>query len=75
MVISIIDEKMVSQPEVEQDLDQRTLKVQELFKFKSVYDQMDFNSKQRLAITKAILELKDSTESVNFVERRTRKNS
>lgn len=35
---------------------------------------MDFNSKQRLVITKATLELTDSTESVNFVERRIGKN-
>lgn len=36
---------------------------------------MDFDSKQRLAITKAILELTDSAEGVNLVEKRTRKNN
>lgn len=73
-MISAIDEEMVSQLVVEQDLDQKALKVQELFKFKSFYDQMDFSSKQRLATTKAILELTDSTEIVNFFERRIGKN-
>lgn len=38
MMISTIDEETDSQPEVEPDLDQRVLKVQELFKFKSFYD-------------------------------------
>lgn len=33
---------------------------------------MDFNSKQRLGITKPILQLTDSTESVNVVERQKR---
>lgn len=42
-MISATDEEMVSQSEDEQDLDQRALKVQELFKFKIFYDQMDFN--------------------------------
>lgn len=74
-MISAIDEEMVSQPEVEQDLEQKALKVQELFKFKRLYDQMDFNSKQMLAIKKAIIELIVSTKNVNFVERRTWKNS
>lgn len=36
---------------------------------------MDFNSKQRRAITKAIMELTDSTEGMNFVEKRTGKNN
>lgn len=75
MMISAIDEEIVSQPEVEPDLDQRALKVQELFKFKSFYDQMDFSSKQRLAITKTIMELTESTESANLVEGRLEKNN
>lgn len=66
---------MVSQPEDEQDRDRRALKVQKLFKFKSFYDQMDFNSKQRLAITKAIMELTNFTEDVNLIEKRTKKNN
>lgn len=36
---------------------------------------MDFNSKQRLAITKAIMKLTDSTEGVNFAEKRGGKNN
>lgn len=74
-MISAMDEEMVSQSEDEQDLDQRALKVQELFKFKSFYDQMDFNSKQRLAITKAIMELTNSTEDMNLIEKTTGKNN
>lgn len=75
MMVSVVDKEMVSQPEDEPDLDQRALKVQELFKFKSFYDQMDFISKQRLAITKAIVELTDSMESANLFERRLGKNN
>lgn len=36
---------------------------------------MDFDSKQRIAITKAILELTDSIEGVNLIEKRTRKSN
>lgn len=43
MMISVIDEKIIPQPEVELDLGQRGQKVQDLFKFKSFYDQMEFN--------------------------------
>lgn len=46
----------------EPDLDQMAQGVQNLFKFKNFYDQMDFSSKQRLAITEN-------------VEKRTRRNN
>lgn len=68
-----IDEETISQLEVELDLDQRAQKVQDLFEFKSLYDQMDFNPEQNLAITKAIIKLKDSTEDSNLVERKPRR--
>lgn len=44
------------QPKGELDLDCTAQQVQDLFKFKSIYDQMDFNADQRLVITKAIIE-------------------
>lgn len=75
MMISSADEELTMLSEEELSLDQRALKVQELFKFKSFYDHMDFNSKQRLAIAKAIMKLTDSTEGVNPVEKRIGRNS
>lgn len=75
MMVSCVDEEMIPQPEEESDLDQRALKVQELFKFNSFYNQMDFSPRQRLAITKAIMDLTGSTERVNFVEKRAGKNN
>lgn len=70
-----LDEEMAPQLEDEEDLDQRVSKVQGLFKFKSFYNQMDFDSKQRVAITKAIMKLANSREGVNLVEKRTGKNN
>lgn len=69
MMISTLDEEMAPQPEDEEDLDQRASKVQGLFKFKNFYDQMDLNLKQRIAITKAIMKLTDSTEGVTFLRK------
>lgn len=75
MMISAMNEEIISQPEVEPDLDQRMQKVQGLFKFKSFYDQMDFNSEQILAIRKAIIELTDYSKSLNLDEKKPRRNS
>lgn len=74
-MVSCVGEEVNAQSEEEVDLDQRALKVQELFKFKSFYDQIDFNFKQRLAITKAIMELTNPMENIILVEGRTKKNS
>lgn len=51
MIISVTEEEIDPQSEIEPDLDQMAQKVQDLLKFKSFYDQMDFNPEQRLAIT------------------------
>lgn len=40
------------QLELEPDLDKMAQPIRALFKFKDFYNQMDFNPKQRLAITK-----------------------
>lgn len=45
MMVSCVGEEVNAQSEEEVDLDQRAMKVQELFKFKSFQDQMDFNFK------------------------------
>lgn len=66
MMISAIDEETIPQPEVNSDLDQRAQRFK-VYSNKSSYGQMDFNLEQRLAITKAIIELADSTEVSNLV--------
>lgn len=66
-MVSISDEEMISQPEIEPDLNQMAQKVQGPFKFKRFYDQLDFNS-QQLVITKAIIELTDPSKNSNLVK-------
>lgn len=48
-------------------------RIQHLYIFKHFYDQLDFSSEQRLAITKSIVELTDPTKSCDLVEGRTRR--
>lgn len=57
--------------EDEPDLDKMEW-VQNLFKFKHFYDQMDFVPEQRLAITKSIIELTDPSMSCGLVEKSSR---
>lgn len=59
----------------EPKLDKMALKVKSLFKFKHLYDQMDFNPDQRLAITKSIKELTDPLENHGLIKSRSRRNS
>lgn len=55
------------QPDVELDLDH--MAEQEIFlSLKAFYDQMDFSADRRLAITKAIIELIDSSGGSHLVE-------
>lgn len=54
------------------DIDQVAGRIQHLHKFKHFYNQMDFNSEQRLAITKSLIELTDPAESCDMVEGRPR---
>lgn len=54
--------------EGEPSTDDMTQRVQNSFKFRIFYDQMDFNSEQRLAITKIILELTDPTGDINLAD-------
>lgn len=61
------------QHEGEPDIDRIAQWVQNLFKFKHYYDQMDFSPKQRLAISKSIIQLTDPSGSYGFVENRPRK--
>lgn len=49
--------------EGEPDPDGMAQKVDNLFKFKKCYDQMDFNIEQRLAITKDIIKLIDPSDA------------
>lgn len=60
------------QPEGKLDLDKMAQRVQNLFKFERFYDQM---VKQRLAITKCIIELADPLESYGLFKRRVKRNS
>lgn len=66
---------MIMQPEDEPDLEKMAHRVQNLFKFKSFYDYIDFSLEQRLAIIKAIIMLTDPSGSSNIVERRSRRNN
>lgn len=56
--------------EGELDLDRIAQQVQNLFKFRNFYDHMNFNAQQRLAITKAIIELIDSFGGSDLTQRR-----
>lgn len=56
-------------PESEPKLNRMDQRVQNLFKFKQFYDQMDFNSNQRLAITKVIIELTGSSGGSGLAQR------
>lgn len=47
------------QPKGKPYLDRMAQQMQNFFKFKNFYDQMDFSGHQRLAIRKAITELND----------------
>lgn len=59
----------------EPNLDKMTKKVQHLHKSKRFYEQIEFNSEQKLAITKSIIKLTDPIESCQLVERRSRRRS
>lgn len=61
--------------EEERNLDRMVEWVQNLFKFKHFYDQMDFSLKQRLAINKSIVELTDLSKSCELVEKRSIRDS
>lgn len=56
-------------PESEPKLNRMDQRVQNLFKFKQFYDQMDFNSNQRLAITKVIIDLIGSSGGSGLAQR------
>lgn len=64
------DEDTTMQFQGEPDLNKMAQWVQNLFKFKNLYDQMDFHLEQRLAIMKAIIELTDPPRNSNLVESR-----
>lgn len=49
--------------------------VQNLLKFKDFYDQIDFNSQKRLAMTKSTIALTDPKGNCGLVESRLRRNS
>lgn len=66
---------MIMKHEGDLDLDQMTQRLQNLFKFKNFYDQVDFNREQMLTIMKAIIELTNMLGSSNLVESRTRRNN
>lgn len=67
-----IDEDTPMKPEGEFDLDKMTLRVQNLFRFKHFYDQMDF-IQSKLAITKSITELTNPSGNCSLIENRSRK--
>lgn len=54
-------------PEDEPNLDSMAQKVHNLFKLKILYNQMDFAVGQHLAITKAIIELTNSSGGSGFL--------
>lgn len=71
MMASIIkkDEENTLRPVVKPDLDRISQWVQNRFKFKNFYDQMDFSPKQSLAITNAIIELIIPLGNSNLVKK------
>lgn len=54
MDVEIVEQKV---SEAEPDLDRVAQQDQNFFKFRNFYEQMDFTTGQRLAITKAIIKL------------------
>lgn len=66
-----IEGDVPTQPEGESDLDKMAQQVQNLFNIINFYDQMNFNSKQRLAITKDITELIDPSRSSGLAKKRS----
>lgn len=58
--------------EGEPDFDCVAQHVQSSLQFKTVYNQMDFSAEQRLAITKAIIELTDLSAGLDLAKRRLR---
>lgn len=65
-----VEENVTVQPEGEPDLYKMAQQLQSLFKFKILYDQMDFSIEQNLAITKVIIEMIESLWGSGLVERR-----
>lgn len=53
----------------EPNLDSMADQVQNLFKFKHLYEQMDFSQEQRLAVTESIIELTDPSKAASWSRR------
>lgn len=69
------DEDVSMLPEGEPDLEKVAQQIQNLFKLKIFYDQIDFNIEQRLTNIKVIIELTDPSGSSNLFQSRWRRNS
>lgn len=67
-----IEGDVIIQPEDEPDKDNMDQQVQSSLKFRNFYDQIDFSAEQRLAITKAIINLTDPSGGCGVFERRPR---
>lgn len=55
-------------PEGEPHLDRMAQQVQNLFKLKKVYDQVDFKAYQHMEITKAIIKITDSLGGSDLIQ-------
>lgn len=69
------EEDIPMQLEGESNLDKMAHRLQNVFKFRHVYDQIDFSPEQRLAITKAILKLANPSESCGLDEKRLKRSN
>lgn len=64
-----IEEAEQKAPKFELDLDMMAQQVQNLFNFRNFYVLMDLTAEQRLAITKAIIEVTDLSGGSNLVQK------